>query len=265
MLERLLQYYDVPRWLEFLVKVDMYWWMIIASIIFATHQESSHILMPHSNSEEVKCQPDFDVGKAFPGFLKYGDRVLKVSRQDSAILQAKLTPITEQTVLYTIAITEIIVMTPTIFPSALHYIPPIIAASILDVSSRLHISLPFVFSLLAICVGSVVQDLAYRHLRERLPSKFIPQEDQALEVEGIYSVVRHLAYTGSLILVAGAYCCVHDQGSLLAAIGLWDSTWRTVVDSVLFMLSLTGGYCLRRRTRMEQKMLQRRFGEQRVS
>ena len=144
-------------------------------------------------------------------------------------------------------------------------IPRVIFSPLLAIASRLYMTAPFTLGTYAMCAGSIIRTMAVRRLRERFPCGTALCLDHTLETGGIYSVVRHPAYAGSMIFIAGAYVCLHDGGSLLAALGLWESVWGSVVDIIVFVAGLVAAYCLRDRIRVEERVLQAQFGEEWVA
>lgn len=154
----------------------------------------------------------------------------------------------------------------TMDPSFLrHYAPKDVAEPLLSISGRLSFTIPFFVGHLVVALGCAIRDQAWRQLRGRFAFDLPLRKDHELASHGVYAFVRHPGYLGSIIFTAGIYVVLHDESSLLAALGLWNSPLGIAVDVVAISLGIVGLYCIMERIRAEEQALRERFGEQWVA
>lgn len=148
-----------------------------------------------------------------------------------------------------------------IFPQLLPYIPESIS-SYLNAGRGMRLSLPFCLAYASVLAGATIRVHCYRRLRDRFTFDLAIRKDHTLETGGMYSVVRHPAYLGSLLFIGGTYLCVCDGHSLLAALGVWETSWGKGLHSFMAGTALLAVYAFVDRTRVEDKALRQQFGEQ---
>jgi protein-S-isoprenylcysteine O-methyltransferase Ste14 len=109
--------------------------------------------------------------------------------------------------------------------------------------------------------GALIRLWCYRLLGQLFTFELSIRKDHSLITSGIYSVVRHPAYTGALLGGWGLFTCVLCKGSWAReCTGLHDNIMAlTCILAVLAVLSVTG---MGQRMRKEDEMLQKEFGGQ---
>lgn len=151
------------------------------------------------------------------------------------------------------------------YPSLLTYIPEALSSNLLAVGSQLRMSLLFCTGHTLVFAGTMIRLHCYHRLRDRFTFELAFREGHKLETGGLYSVMRHPAYTGSLLFISGTYLCVCDSGSLLAAFGLWETWWGKVLKTTMIGTALLATYSFVDRAEVEDEALKRRFGEEWVN
>ncbi|KIP02782.1 hypothetical protein PHLGIDRAFT_78613 [Phlebiopsis gigantea 11061_1 CR5-6] len=153
----------------------------------------------------------------------------------------------------------------TTFPRILTYFPESIASHLFNAGRNVRLSIPFCVGYALVLAGATIRVLCYRRLRDRFTFDLAIRKDHALETGGMYSVVRHPAYIGSLLFIGGTYICTCDGQSLLAAFGVWETSWGRAFHSFMVGSALLAVYVFVDRTHVEDRALQQQFGEQWVT
>ena len=151
------------------------------------------------------------------------------------------------------------------YPLLLRPFPECFSSYLLSVGSRLRMSLPFCVGHVLVLAGAAIRVHCYRRLRDRFTFELAFREGHKLETGGLYAVVRHPAYTGALLFAGGTHLCVCDSRSLLAAFGVWDTWWGKTMKTVMVGVALLTVYSFVDRTRVEDRALHQRFGEEWVN
>lgn len=124
-------------------------------------------------------------------------------------------------------------------------------------------------------VAALIRLACYRSLGHLFTFEITVKKDHTLVTSGLYSIVRHPAYTGSILQSIAVLSCLFGPGSWMLECGwLGDEGvlsimgWRrgTIVGMVAFWFLLARwtyvGYMMVRRTDTEDKILQHEFGAQ---
>lgn len=113
------------------------------------------------------------------------------------------------------------------------------------------------------CVAAVVRWTCYRYLGRHFTFELALQKGQKLVTTGPYSVVRHPAYTGALMYIAGSVVLVlGDQGSMWAQCGLWETKLGRLFTTSITVLALVAAVLFISRTYTEDEVLRKEFQEE---
>lgn len=110
--------------------------------------------------------------------------------------------------------------------------------------------------------GTAIRMLCYRYLGRYFTFELAIREDHKLIITGPYSIVRHPAYSGSIMALTGVALIELGPGSWLADMGIWTTvggmaaalTWLGV------LVIMSSGVIVR--TAAEDRVLRQEFGEQ---
>ncbi|KAF8439975.1 hypothetical protein L210DRAFT_3541315 [Boletus edulis BED1] len=156
-------------------------------------------------------------------------------------------------------------------PTLAHYLSHVLLPSkLLPQAATLTTATPaFTIGSLLGVFGGLLRAYCYRALGAHFTFELSIRPTQALVTHGLYGVIRHPSYTGSLALVLGWQLCVLDrQGVIMSLIASgWDSNigqavvtaastcvWATTVCMLYLWLS--------KRMNNEDAMLEKNFGEE---
>ncbi|GJE91709.1 isoprenylcysteine carboxylmethyltransferase family protein [Phanerochaete sordida] len=200
-----------------------------------------------SSTEQARFRRE-SAGEVLPGLLVWGGLLVKYT-------------------LYALFSTETAVLLVAYAPRASWFpswlaLPATAVHAAAALAPRLHASPYFTLGTVLVCGGGLVRRACYRALGRRFTFRLALRADHALETRGPYAVVRHPAYGGALAFVAGAYMCVRDRASLLAALGLWDTRVGTVLRFAAVVLAVLAASAFVDRARVEDEALKRKFGVQ---
>ncbi|CCM03969.1 uncharacterized protein FIBRA_06125 [Fibroporia radiculosa] len=120
----------------------------------------------------------------------------------------------------------------------------------------------FVAGWLLIAAGTAVRITCYRQLGRYFTFELAIREGHELITTGPYSIVRHPAYSGSIMALTGVALIELGPGSWWADMGIWTTTGG--VAAALTWLGVLGimssGIIIR--TAAEDRVLSKEFGEQ---
>ena len=113
-------------------------------------------------------------------------------------------------------------------------------------------------------IGAIIRVLAYRALGPDYAFVLSLREDHKLATRGVYSVVRHPAYSGYCLVCVGSVMCQLGSGSF------WDSTLEQLagqrvkywVGGLYAALQVLPVVAMFPRMRLEDEVLRRAFGKQ---
>ncbi|KAK0475436.1 hypothetical protein IW261DRAFT_479093 [Armillaria novae-zelandiae] len=119
----------------------------------------------------------------------------------------------------------------------------------------------FLFGNFLTIVGTVIRLQCYRTLGRLFTFELSIRQDHRLVSEGPYAVVRHPSYTGMILTITGAICSQYS-GSWLMECGLLDMWFGKVL--VIYWLLVAGAVVtsLILRIAVEDRLLQRKFGNE---
>ena len=110
--------------------------------------------------------------------------------------------------------------------------------------------------------GGLVRYMCYQYLGRQFTFQLSVRENHQLITDGPYSVVRHPAYTGTLMVVSGLLMCFTGSGSWLAECGVLD-TWVGLLGALVWVASLLfAPAAMVLRVGQEDKVLRKEFGSQ---
>lgn len=112
------------------------------------------------------------------------------------------------------------------------------------------------------CIGGIIRITSYRLLGRLFTYELSIRPNHQLVTSGLYSLVRHPSYTGSLLEGIGAGLCVLGPGSWMRECGIWETkvgkclafTWIGFVTFTLGNMAL--------RTTNEDQFLRNEFGKE---
>lgn len=132
-----------------------------------------------------------------------------------------------------------------------------------DIADRLAVTPVSLVGTLLVCSAAVLRRACYRHLGRQFTFELSLREDHKLVTTGPYAYVRHPAYTGALMYIAGNLLLVFvDTGSLWMQLGL-NVPWlaRPIGGAIMAMVGLAVTLFVRR-TWKEDEVLREAFAEE---
>lgn len=139
--------------------------------------------------------------------------------------------------------------------------------------TQYHACIPF-------CIHTINHSLSdrlacYHSLGRLFTFELTIHKEHTLVTSGLYSIVRHPAYTGSILQSIAVLFCLFGTGSWMrecgwlgegGVLGLFGRRKGSVIGRVAFSFLLARwtyvGYMMVRRTKTEDKVLRRQFGAQ---
>ncbi|KAF8813932.1 hypothetical protein BYT27DRAFT_7083451 [Phlegmacium glaucopus] len=111
-------------------------------------------------------------------------------------------------------------------------------------------------------LGGYIRYTCYRALGRLFTFEMSIRNNHQLITDGPYSVVRHPAYTGAILTVAGIICCHTSQGSWTRECGVLETKFGQSAFWLfsVFVSALTAGLMLR--MSKEDAALKKTFGSQ---
>lgn len=119
-----------------------------------------------------------------------------------------------------------------------------------------------VAGMVLLAIGGSIRLSCYRTLGKHFTWDLTVHKNHTLITSGLYSVVRHPAYIGSMTIFAGFTLALFGQGSWFAECIGWDTTVGRVVGGAwtsYVMIAVNG---LVRRPAREDAVLQQEFGKE---
>ncbi|THH32653.1 hypothetical protein EUX98_g1512 [Antrodiella citrinella] len=120
----------------------------------------------------------------------------------------------------------------------------------------------FFVGLAFVAAGTVLRRECYRCLGSNFTFELAIRKDHTLYTEGPYGIVRHPSYTAAAMYVVGHGLCHFGVGSWWVECGLWGTTVGKVVGSVFLLWHVIVVPMLMKRSRTEDEVLKKTFGEQ---
>ena len=110
--------------------------------------------------------------------------------------------------------------------------------------------------------GGLLRTQCYHELGRLFTFELSIRDNHTLVTTGPYSIVRHPAYLGALLLFTGNVALLVSKGSWFMESGLWDTVWgRGVACSALgSLLAIALG--LFSRVDREDRLMRKEFGEE---
>ncbi|CAL1713329.1 unnamed protein product [Somion occarium] len=154
---------------------------------------------------------------------------------------------------HVVSLCEVYVLLCKLLPSA-NYTP----------LSSLHIRLSATFGLgfLLACLGFGLRMVCYQKLGRHFTFELAVRKKHTLITDGPYAWMRHPAYAGALVHVAGMLLCQFGPGSWWYEGGLWQTIGGKLLSSVMFSLVATLVAWLGTRMQKEDVVLKEQFGAQ---
>ncbi|PSR70837.1 hypothetical protein PHLCEN_2v13278 [Hermanssonia centrifuga] len=146
--------------------------------------------------------------------------------------------------------------------SVIPLLPVRFFAAAANVGQNIHITLPFTVGWLLIVGGAAIRVTCYRYLGRHFTFELALRKEHKLITSGPYSVVRHPSYTGSIMFALGRLLCMFDEGSLWIQCGIFQSILGKAIGSTAVFLAVFAIFSFIGRTRAEDDMLKREFGQQ---
>lgn len=113
-----------------------------------------------------------------------------------------------------------------------------------------------------VCIGSMMRVICYQRLGRYFTFELSLRKDHELITDGLYSIVRHPSYTGSLTFLSGLLLCQMGSGSWWAEFGMWRTTFGKIVGGLwLFHVFLLESQLVVR-TGKEDEVLKKEFPAQ---
>lgn len=121
----------------------------------------------------------------------------------------------------------------------------------------------YLLASLLICSAAALRVSCYRHLGRHFTFELALHPDHQLVTTGPYAYVRHPAYTGALMYVAGCMLIVlADRGSPWVQLGLWTTgVGRAVGTGIAGLAALAVGLFVKR-TEVEDGVLAKQFNKE---
>jgi len=110
--------------------------------------------------------------------------------------------------------------------------------------------------------GSLTRLACYRELGRHFTFEVSLRKNHQLVTTGPYSIVRHPSYSAIVLVFAGISLCVAGAGSWLVECGWLETIWGKALVATLVGSRLYSTVQLLARPRVEDKLLEKEFGEQ---
>jgi len=121
----------------------------------------------------------------------------------------------------------------------------------------------FIAGWLLLAGGTLIRIVCYHHLGQHFTFELALRDNHKLVTTGPYSIVRHPAYTGSIMALIGIGLIQFSRGSWWAEVlGLWTSTSGSLVAFIWTCILTTIPVAVIARTYAEDKVLRRAFGKE---
>lgn len=157
---------------------------------------------------------------------------------------------------------QLCIITGSLNESLLRNVPQRLAPVIASVVPRLRLTSTFAAGTLLVCTAAIIRRQCYRTLGRFFTFDLALRKEHKLVTSGPYSVVRHPAYTGAILFVLGARMCLHDDGSLLHALGVWDSLHGKILECAGHVLAALAIFSFVGRVKKEDEALKNEFGQE---
>ena len=161
--------------------------------------------------------------------------------------------------------TEIFVLLgPAVYPFFCgHAVPLVLHQTCSRIPEQLHLTSTFLAASVLMCSGAALRVACYRTLGRHFTFELALRKDHKLVTSGPYAVVRHPAYTGALMYVAGCVLAVLvDRGSMWISLGLWSTRLGRVLGTSIATVAAVSSFLFISRTRTEDAVLKKEFGSE---
>ena len=112
-----------------------------------------------------------------------------------------------------------------------------------------------------IALGTWIRLMTYRHLGRFFQMETSIQKDHELIVSGLYSVVRHPAYTGIIFITVGWLPWQLSKGSWIVESGLWNTMLGRLLVVLYFSVIIFVSSSVLVRMSKEDIVLRKQFGK----
>ena len=109
--------------------------------------------------------------------------------------------------------------------------------------------------------GGLLRTRCYHELGRLFTFELSIRDGHKLITTGPYSVVRHPAYLGSLLLTAGNITLLASKGSWCTESGLWDKAWGRGIACAAAVNLLLISLRILLRVGEEDRMMKKEFGQ----
>jgi len=129
-------------------------------------------------------------------------------------------------------------------------------------ASHIRTTPAFLVGLAFVAAGTILRRECYRCLGSNFTFELAIRKDHTLYTGGPYSIVRHPSYTAAALYVVGHGLCHFGVGSWWAECGLWGTSVGKVVGSVFLTWHFIVVPMLMKRSKTEDEVLKRTFGDE---
>lgn len=115
---------------------------------------------------------------------------------------------------------------------------------------------------LLMCIAATIRILSYRSLGPFFTFQLSIKKDHKLVTSGLYSIVRHPAYTGSYLHALGLVVGLLAPGSIYSELGLWKSKIGFAAGVYMLAMMTFGSVTVLMRVPREDLALRAEFKEE---
>jgi len=145
------------------------------------------------------------------------------------------------------------------------FISPVLAtvfpSSSLASAPHISLSSTFLLGTILIYLGTTVRRLCYRYLGRFFTFELALRRDHELITTGPYSIIRHPAYSGQLLVNIGIVFTELGSGSMWTECNMWSVPFWKFIGTCWCALWLFGTVSMFKRTWKEDEVLRKEFGK----
>ncbi|KZT12676.1 uncharacterized protein LAESUDRAFT_11212 [Laetiporus sulphureus 93-53] len=128
---------------------------------------------------------------------------------------------------------------------------------------NLRLTTSFILGWALLAAGALIRSTCYRHLGTYFTFELAVRQNHKLVTTGPYSIVRHPAYTGSIMALAGIALMQLGPGSMWAeGFKLWTTPGGTLLSFFWLGILMIIPFGIVSRTKIEDHVLRNEFGRQ---
>ncbi|KAI0683261.1 hypothetical protein BC835DRAFT_1396159 [Cytidiella melzeri] len=129
-------------------------------------------------------------------------------------------------------------------------------------AAALQITPAWLIGGLLMASGAFIRTACHRELGRFFTWELSLKRDQHLVTTGPYAIVRHPAYTGSLLATIGTFVCQIGPGTWMAESGWFESTTVRVLYGIWLTYTAYIPFMMIQRTYAEDQVLREEFPEE---